>query len=91
MFKTCVIHTEKGRFVKLQNADPSSRVLPSQLQVGGDSVEVDSGADVSLAAHVTNRAERKSRKQLQGIGLKRVSGITRVTMKRPRGVSRTRK
>lgn len=37
---------------------------------------------------VASRAERKSRKALQGIGLKKVGGITRVTMRRPRGVSR---
>lgn len=45
------------------------------------------GADVSIPASIQNRSERKSRKSLQNIGLKRVTGITRVTMKRPRGVS----
>ena len=36
---------------------------------------------------VQSRAERKSRKTLQNIGLKRVAGIKRVTLRRPRGVS----
>lgn len=61
-----------------------------QLQVnnGSDSEAVAAeGADVSLTEAIENKGERKSRKQLQGIGLKRVAGITRVTMKRPRGVS----
>jgi len=33
------------------------------------------------------RNEKKSRKALEGLGLKRVEGITRVTLRRPRGVS----
>lgn len=48
-------------------------------------------ADVTISDAVTSKAERKARKQLQGIGLKRVQGINRVTMRRPRGVSRWRK
>ena len=36
---------------------------------------------------VQSRAVRKSRKTLQNIGLKRVAGIKRVTLRRPRGVS----
>lgn len=65
--------------------------LTTQLQVNNgadaDAVAADDGADVSIPASVQNKGERKSRKQLQGIGLKKVAGITRVTMKRPRGVS----
>lgn len=38
---------------------------------------------------VQSRPERKSRKTLQGIGLKRVPGIKRVTLRRPRGVRLT--
>ncbi|CBQ69877.1 related to nascent polypeptide-associated complex alpha chain [Sporisorium reilianum SRZ2] len=45
----------------------------------------DAGADVHASDKVASRAERKSRKALQGIGLKKVGGITRVTMRRPRG------
>ena len=33
------------------------------------------------------RNEKKSRKALEGLGLKKVEGITRVTLRRPRGVS----
>lgn len=56
-----------------------------QLNVGDSSVDVQGGSDVSIPASVQHRGERKSRKSLQGLGLQRVSGITRVTMKRPRG------
>ncbi|TKY88124.1 hypothetical protein EX895_002834 [Sporisorium graminicola] len=45
----------------------------------------DAGADVHASDKVSSRAERKSRKALQGLGLKKVGGITRVTMRRPRG------
>ncbi|PWN28985.1 nascent polypeptide-associated complex, alpha subunit [Jaminaea rosea] len=57
-----------------------------QVNNGSDSeAPAAEGADVAIPASVQNRSERKSRKSLQNIGLKRVSGITRVTMKRPRG------
>ena len=35
---------------------------------------------------VQSRAERKSRKALQNIGLKQLAGIQRVVLRRPRGV-----
>ncbi|CAO1629438.1 unnamed protein product [Jaminaea pallidilutea] len=56
------------------------------LQVDNEAdVAAVEGGDITIPASVQNRGERKSRKSLQGIGLKKVSGITRVTMKRPRG------
>ena len=61
--------------------------LLDQVQNAGsdsDNVAVE-GGDVTLTSAIDNRSERKARKSLQGIGLKRVPGITRVTMKRPRG------
>ena len=45
------------------------------------------GGEVSISDAVQSKAERKSRKSLQGIGLKKVNGVNRVTMRRPRGVS----
>ncbi|KAN0062961.1 GAL4 enhancer protein [Thecaphora frezii] len=50
-----------------------------------DNVESDEAGEVSVTDKVQSRAERKSRKALQNLGLKRVPGITRVTMRRPRG------
>lgn len=51
----------------------------------------DAGADaedteVGVPDRVQSRAERKSRKALQNIGLKRIPDIKRVTLRRPRGV-----
>ncbi|PWN39758.1 nascent polypeptide-associated complex, alpha subunit [Ceraceosorus guamensis] len=55
------------------------------LQVESDGEGQATGGDVTIGEHVLSKPERKSRKSLQGIGLKRVPGITRVTMRRPRG------
>ncbi|WFD34541.1 GAL4 enhancer protein [Malassezia cuniculi] len=41
--------------------------------------------DVTIPERVQSRAERKSRKSMQGIGLKQIPGIKRVTLRRPRG------
>ncbi len=38
---------------------------------------------------IQSRSERKARKALLGLGLKKVSGITRVTLRRPKNVRRT--
>ena len=35
---------------------------------------------------IQSRAERKARKALLGLGLKKVNGITRVTLRRPKNV-----
>ena len=35
---------------------------------------------------IQSRAERKARKALLGLGLKKVAGITRVTLRRPKNV-----
>lgn len=49
----------------------------SDGEVGG----LDAGLD-----KIQSRAERKARKALIGLGLKRVPGITRVTLRRPKNV-----
>ncbi|UZJ53999.1 hypothetical protein CBS101457_003319 [Exobasidium rhododendri] len=47
--------------------------------------EDDGGGDVAISDAIQSKAERKSRKSFQGIGLKKVAGVNRVTMRRPRG------
>jgi nascent polypeptide-associated complex subunit alpha len=63
---------------------------PKLQEIDDDAEEEESGValgqDVQLTDAISSKAERKARKQLQGIGLKRVQGINRVTMRRPRGV-----
>lgn len=50
---------------------------------------IPAGAQVMVGGDL-NKNEKKARKQLEGLGLKRVEGITRVTLRRPRNVSRRR-
>ena len=40
---------------------------------------------------IQSRSERKARKALLGLGLKKVTGITRVTLRRPKNVRLRRK
>ncbi|WVQ95872.1 nascent polypeptide-associated complex subunit alpha [Kwoniella sp. CBS 9459] len=44
----------------------------------------DDGAETTV--DIQSRPERKARKALEGLGLKRVQGIQRVTLRRPKGV-----
>lgn len=63
------------------------RIQEEEEEAGSDVDVGNKALDVTITDAVSNKAERKARKQLQGIGLKRVQGINRVTMRRPRGVS----
>lgn len=52
-------------------------------------VVADAGSDGEVGANLDkfqSRAERKARKALLGLGLKKVPGINRVTLRRPKGV-----
>ena len=53
-----------------------------------DHLDEDPTSQVALEK-ITSRTERKARKALLSLGLKRVPHITRVTLRRPKGV-RTR-
>lgn len=62
---------------------------PKIQEVEEDGEEEVDGGEVTITDAIQSKAERKARKSLQGIGLKRVNGVNRVTMRRPRGVSFT--
>jgi nascent polypeptide-associated complex subunit alpha len=49
---------------------------------GGHSESIPAGASVS----VHSRGEKKARKALAKLGLKQITGITRVTLRRPKNV-----
>lgn len=51
-----------------------------------ESSGIPAGAQVMVGGDL-NKNEKKARKQLEGLGLKKVEGITRVTLRRPRNVS----
>ena len=47
----------------------------------------DHGASKTQFVDVQSKGERKARKLLEGLGLKKVEGIQRVTLRRPKNVS----
>lgn len=49
--------------------------------------EVESGIPAGAGAVVHSRNEKKARKSIAKLGLTRVPGITRVTLRRPKNVS----
>lgn len=52
-------------------------------------VDAEAGSDGEVGGNfdkLQSRAERKARKALLGLGLKKVPGINRVTLRRPKGV-----
>jgi nascent polypeptide-associated complex subunit alpha len=51
-----------------------------------EELSINDNASNSVSVELSKN-EKKSRKALEGLGLKKVEGITRVTLRRPRGVS----
>lgn len=49
--------------------------------------EGDANIPAGSAVQIHSRNEKKARKQIAKLGLKHVPGITRVTLRRPKGVS----
>lgn len=66
--------------------DDASSSSDSDADAGG---EGDSGAPAGSNVTVHSRNEKKARKSIAKLGLKHVPGITRVTLRRPKNVSRT--
>lgn len=64
--------------------------LPSEHeQEQEQEAAVEAGSDGEVGGNfdkLQSRAERKARKALLGLGLKKVPGINRVTLRRPKGV-----
>ena len=51
-----------------------------------ENLTLEDGAGTGASADIQSRPERKARKALEGLGLKRVPGIQRVTLRRPKNV-----
>ena len=66
--------------VEVEDADDTS-----DSEVEGGEANIPAGA--SVAVH--SRNEKKARKAIAKLGLKHIEGITRVTLRRPKGVSTT--
>lgn len=69
--------------VEIEEADSES---DSEAEAEGET-SVPAGASVT----VHSRNEKKARKAIGKLGLKHIEGITRVTLRRPKGVSVARK
>jgi nascent polypeptide-associated complex subunit alpha len=72
----------KAKNVELEEADDSSESEPDLVEGEGDA-----GIPAGSAVAIHSRNEKKARKAVDKLGLKKVEGITRVTLRRPKGVS----
>ena len=77
--------TAKGVVTAEDEKDEASSSSDSDVEAGKDG-EATIPAGSSVAVH--SRNEKKARKAIGKLGLKHVPGITRVTLRRPKGVSR---
>lgn len=71
---------EPEKKVEVEEADESS---DSENEEAGEG-SIPSGSQVT----VHNRNEKKARKAIAKLGLKKIEGITRVTLRRPKNVRR---
>jgi nascent polypeptide-associated complex subunit alpha len=68
--------------VEVEDAATSSEESEVEVESGEPSIPAGS----TVAIH--SRNEKKARKAIAKLGLKHIEGITRVTLRRPKGVSR---
>jgi nascent polypeptide-associated complex subunit alpha len=77
------------RIEELPDDEPTKQVTAEEE--GSDSsdseVETGEGIPAGAGAVVHSRNEKKARKSIAKLGLTRVPGITRVTLRRPKNVS----
>lgn len=70
---------------KKTTAEDASSSSDSEPEEAGGEGEANIPAGAAVAVH--SRNEKKARKAIGKLGLKHVPGITRVTLRRPKGVS----
>ena len=51
-----------------------------------ENLSLEDAAESGTTIDIQSRPERKARKALEGLGLKRITGIQRVTLRRPKNV-----
>lgn len=81
------------RIEELPDEDPSKKAAAEDASDSSDSEpeatgEGEANIPAGSAVAVHSRNEKKARKAIGKLGLKHVPGITRVTLRRPKGVSR---
>lgn len=70
--------------VEKKNVEIEDGESDSDSEVEG---EAESGVPAGASVTVHSRNEKKARKAIGKLGLKHIEGITRVTLRRPKGVS----
>lgn len=82
------------RVEELPDEEPTKKVtIEEQEDDDSSDSEIEAGEDSSLPAGSTivhSRNEKKARKAMEKLHLTRIQGITRVTLRRPKNVSRYR-
>ncbi|KAF2669277.1 nascent polypeptide-associated complex, alpha subunit [Microthyrium microscopicum] len=68
--------------VQVEEADSSDSDSEPEAADAGEEASIPAGAQVAIHS----RNEKKARKQIAKLGLKQVEGITRVTLRRPKGI-----
>jgi nascent polypeptide-associated complex subunit alpha len=74
---------KKKKGVEVEDAESTSS--ESEAEAEGGEVNIPAGSTVAIHS----RNEKKARKAIAKLGLKHIEGISRVTLRRPKGVSRT--
>jgi nascent polypeptide-associated complex subunit alpha len=78
------------RIEELPDDEPTKNVTAEDEASESSDSEVEAGEEGGIpsgGAIVHSRNEKKARKSIAKLGLTRVPGITRVTLRRPKGVS----
>jgi nascent polypeptide-associated complex subunit alpha len=73
---------DKKKTAEVEDAATSSS--ESEAEIEGGEASIPAGSTVAIHS----RNEKKARKAIAKLGLKHVEGITRVTLRRPKGVCR---
>lgn len=80
------------RIEEIEDEEPTKKVTAEEDGSDSDDSEVETGEGEGIpggssAVTVHSRNEKKARKSIAKLGLTRVPGITRVTLRRPKNVS----
>lgn len=82
-----------SRIEELPDDEPTKQAAADDVSSSSDSepeaAEGEANIPAGSAVAVHSRNEKKARKAIGKLGLKHVPGITRVTLRRPKGVSRS--
>ena len=68
--------------------EPEKKVQEVEDDSSSDSEGEEGGIPAGSSVTVHSRNEKKARKAIAKLGLKKIEGITRVTLRRPKNVSR---